>query len=44
MDSIYGYLLVLLFTVLQLGESIAVKTYAKRYSSGGMLINAIITL
>lgn len=39
-----GYLLILLFSMLQLGESIFVKTYAKRYSSGGMLMNAIIAL
>ena len=39
-----GYLLILLFTILNLGESIAVKEYAKRHGSGGMLMNAVIAL
>lgn len=39
-----GYLLIILFTVLNLGESIAVKAYAKRHQSGGMIMNAIIAL
>ena len=39
-----GYLLLLLFTILNLGESIAVKEYAKRHGSGGMLMNAVIAL
>ncbi len=39
-----GFLLLLLCTVLNLGESIAVKEYAKRHGSGGMLMNAVIAL
>ena len=39
-----GFLLILLFSVLNLGESIAVKEYAKRHGSGGMLMNAVIAL
>ncbi|MBP3591924.1 MAG: hypothetical protein J6K14_05515 [Clostridia bacterium] len=39
-----GYLLIVVFTLLNLGESIAVRTYAKRHGSGGMLMNAIVAL
>ena len=39
-----GYLLILVFTVLNLGESMVVKAYAKRFGSGGMLMNAVIAL
>lgn len=39
-----GYLLVLLFVALNMGESIAVKSYAKKYNSGGFIMNAIIAL
>lgn len=39
-----GYLLILLFTACNLGESIVVKGYAKRHGSGGMLMNAVIAL
>ena len=39
-----GYLLIVVFTLLNLAESIFVKTYAKRHGSGGMLMNAIIAL
>lgn len=39
-----GYLLILLFTVLSIGESMVIKAYAKKYSTGGMLMNAIICL
>ena len=39
-----GYLLIVIFTLLNLGESIAVRTYAKRHGSGGMLMNAIVAL
>lgn len=39
-----GYLLILLFTLCNLGESIFVKEYAKRHGAGGMLMNAIIAL
>lgn len=42
--EIVGFLLILLFTVLNCGESMAVKAYAKRYGSGGMLMNAVIAL
>lgn len=44
MTQLLGYLLILVFTVLQLGESMVVKAYAKRYGSGGMLMNAVIAL
>lgn len=44
MTPALGYLLILVFTVLQLGESMVVKAYAKRFGSGGMLMNAIIAL
>ena len=39
-----GYILIVVFTLLNLGESIAVRTYAKRHGSGGMLMNAIVAL
>ncbi|MBR2460496.1 MAG: DMT family transporter [Clostridia bacterium] len=39
-----GYLLVLLFVALNMGESIIVKEYSKRHSSGGFVMNAIIAL
>ena len=39
-----GYLLILVFTVLNLGEGMLVKAYAKRFGSGGMLMNAVIAL
>lgn len=39
-----GYLLIIVFTLLNLGESVAVRTYAKKHGSGGMLMNAIIAL
>ncbi len=39
-----GYLLILVFTLLNLGESVFVRTYAKRHGSGGMLMNAIVAL
>ncbi len=39
-----GYLLIIVFTFLNLGESIAIRTYAKRHGSGGMLMNAIVAL
>lgn len=39
-----GYLLILVFTLLNLGESMLVKAYAKRFGSGGMLMNAVIAL
>ena len=39
-----GYLLILLFTLCNVGESILVKDYAKRHGSGGMLMNAVIAL
>ena len=37
-----GYLLILVVAVLHLFESMAVKAYANRYGSGGMLMNAVI--
>ncbi len=39
-----GYLLVLLFVALNMGESIVVKEYSKRHNSGGFVMNAIIAL
>lgn len=39
-----GFLLAIVHTLLNLGESIIVKTYAKRHGNGGMLMNAIIAL
>ena len=39
-----GYLLILLITALNLGESIIITEYGKRHSSGGMLMNAVIAL
>ena len=39
-----GFLLIILYTVCNLGESIVVKEYAKRHGSGGMLMNAVIAL
>lgn len=39
-----GYLLVLLVVALNMGESIAVKAYARKYNSGGFIMNAIIAL
>lgn len=39
-----GYLLILLFSLCNLGESLFVKEYAKRHGSGGMLMNAVIAL
>ena len=44
MQALLGYLLILVVAVLNLGESMAVKAYAKRYGSGGMLMNAVIAL
>lgn len=42
--QILGYLLCVVYTLLALGESVAVKAYAKRHGSGGMLMNAVIAL
>ena len=39
-----GFLLILLWLALNLGESIVVKRYATRHSSGGMLMNGVICL
>lgn len=39
-----GYLLIIVYTLLNLGESIFVRNYAKKYGSGGMIMNAIIAL
>ena len=39
-----GYLLIVLVVALNMGESIAVKAYAKKYNSGGFIMNAIIAL
>ena len=39
-----GYLLILLFTLINLGESVVVRTYARRHGSGGLLLSAITSL
>ncbi len=39
-----GYILVLIFALLNIGESVVVKAYANRYQSGGMIMNAVIAL
>ncbi len=39
-----GYLLIIVFTLLNLSESVFVRTYAKKHGSGGMLMNAIVAL
>ena len=39
-----GYLLIVIFTLINLSESIFVRTYAKKHGSGGMLMNAIVAL
>ena len=39
-----GYLLIIVYTFLNLGESVFVRTYAKKHGSGGMLMNAIVAL
>ena len=39
-----GYLLIALHTLLNLGESVVVRTYARRHGSGGFIMNAITTL
>jgi len=39
-----GYLLIFAFSFLGLAESILLKTYAKKHGSGGMIMNAVISL
>lgn len=39
-----GYLLIIVYTFLNLFESVFVRTYAKKHGSGGMLMNAIVAL
>ena len=39
-----GYLLIIVYTLLNLSESVFVRTYAKKHGSGGMLMNAIVAL
>ena len=39
-----GYLLIIVYTFLNLSESVFVRTYAKKHGSGGMLMNAIVAL
>ena len=36
-----GYLLIVIFTLINLGESVVVRTYARRYGDGGFMMNAI---
>ena len=42
--EIVGYLLILVYAVLNIGESVVVKLYANRYKNGGMIMNALIAL
>lgn len=42
--EIIGYLLILLYSILNIGEGVIVKTYANRYKSGGMIMNSMIAL
>ena len=42
--EIIGYLLILVFALLNIGESVVVKSYANRYKSGGMIMNSLIAL
>ena len=39
-----GYILIVLFTILNLGESMIVRAYGKRHGSGGLLMSAITSL
>lgn len=39
-----GYLFILLFAILNIGESVLLRDYARRHGSGGMLMNAVIAL
>ena len=39
-----GYVLIVVYTLLNLGESVVVRTYARRHGSGGFIMNAIIAL
>ena len=43
-EIMIGYLLILLFTLINLGESVVVRTYARRHGSGGLLLSAITSL
>ena len=42
--EIIGYLLILVFALFNIAESVIVKSYANRYKSGGMIMNAMIAL
>ena len=39
-----GYLLIFLFAILNVGESVLLRDYARRHGNGGMLMNAMIAL
>ena len=39
-----GYVLIVVYTLLNLGESVVVRTYARRHGSGGFIMNAITAL
>ena len=39
-----GYLLIIVYTLLNLGESVVVRNYARRHGSGGFIMNAITAL
>lgn len=41
---IIGYILILIYAMLNIGESVMVKAYATRYKSGGMIMNSLIAL
>ena len=42
--EIVGYLLILAFALLNIGEGVIVKIYANRHKSGGMIMNSLIAL
>lgn len=42
--EVIGYILVLIYALLNICESVFVKAYANRYQSGGMIMNAVIAL
>ena len=39
-----GYILIVLFTLINLGESVIVRTYGRKHGSGGLIVSAITSL
>ena len=39
-----GYILIVLFTLINLGESVIVRTYGRKHGSGGLILSAITSL